>query len=146
MKNIIKLLVTVVVMLVVFSAAPVHAQLGVPGRMAATNLVTGTVVTNGMALTTTGLPFGGAVQVNLLGLGAGATNTCTVALQKSVDGLVWTTADTITLTGLGASTAMCISNIAASPIRNWRVFTVSSTANGAGTNLNVEVWFGKPSP
>ena len=127
-------------------AAPVFAQLGAAPRVVATNMATGVVSTNNALLTSTALPEGGAVQLNLLGLGAGATNSAEVLLQKSVDNTYWSDDAKIQLTGSGATTVSCISNITASAIQYWRVRTVTSTANGTGTNLNVEVWFSRPPP
>ncbi len=151
MKKILNLTVAIVaVLLVLFVLAglwPTPAQaggLGNPGRLAATNMATGVAWTNNTGLTSAGLPDGGAVQLNLLALGAGATNSCAVLIQKSVDGAYWTDDVTLQLTGTGATATKCISNISASAIAHWRIYSITSTANGTGTNLNVEVWFSKP--
>ena len=142
------LLAVVVLALLAFILlpAPVKAAggLGNPGRIVATNMATGVAYTNATVMTSAGLPDGGAVQLNLLALGAGATNSCEVQLQKSVDGTYWTDDAKVQLTGTGATAAKCISNISASAIAYWRIYSVTSLANGTGTNLNVEVWFSKP--
>ena len=128
----------------------VHAQavLGGPSlpysqRVVAQNMATGAITTNNVLIADHGNKNGLSVQLNLLGLGAGATNSCTVLLQKSNDNSNWVNADTLLLTGTGATSATCISNVTASAVRYWRVRSVTSTANGTGTNLNVEVWVGR---
>jgi len=109
------------------------------GRLLATNVASGGTVTNN---TQFAILFSSTIsaQLNLLGLGTGATNTCTATFQVSDDNANWQTIGTMTLTGTGTLTTSVVSNFAAGGAAFARLSTVTSTANGTGTNLNVEVW------
>jgi hypothetical protein len=114
----------------------------VNGRVVATNLATGVTCTNNAMV---GVKYSSAlaVQLNLLGLGLGATNSCLVTLQESNDSSNWLAFATMALTGSASTNASCISNFTVNAGASIRVSTVASTgtgAGGAGTNLNVEVW------
>jgi hypothetical protein len=111
----------------------------------ATNIDTGVIVTNTTPLGAASEANNLAVQLTLTGLGAGATNACAVLFQTSVDGSVWTNGATMHKTGGGATTVTCISNFTSLAVPYWRVYTITSTANGTGTNLSVTVTaHGKP--
>jgi hypothetical protein len=107
-----------------------------PTTLVATNIATGVVATNPA---TSYQPVGDsaqiAVQLILNGLGAGATNSCAVLTQESCDGVNWVNGTTLQLTGSGATTVSCISNITLGARGYWRWRTITSTANGTGTNL-----------
>jgi hypothetical protein len=109
--------------------------------LVATNIGTGVVVTN-TTWTGTGPHSTVAVQLTLTGLGAGATNSCAVLTQTSVDGVNPVASTTLNLTGQGATTATCISNVTLNAAGYYRVYTVTSTANGTGTNLAPTVTLG----
>lgn len=105
------------------------------------NLASGQIVTNALDFT---VPDSDqmAVQLTLNGLGAGATNTCTVQLEYTVDEINYVTGPSLSLTGGGASTRTAISNLHTYAASRWRVRTMASTANGTGTNLDAVVSIG----
>jgi hypothetical protein len=111
--------------------------------LAATNMATGVAVTNAATFNMRSSNYV-AFQLNLNALGLGATNKCDVTLQNSVDGSNWQSWATMTLTGTSNVTAMCVSNFQSYGIPLGRVQKITSTANGTGTNLNMELWmYGK---
>jgi hypothetical protein len=143
-------LLTVAVLLAVVAAPPPAAAQETTNRttltrtaadsatLVATNIGTGVIVTNAATWT---VPRSDnlAVQLILNGLGAGATNQCAALLQSSLDRTNYINDATLHLTGTGASTISCVSNLNAKARPYWRVRTITSTAAGTGTNLSVGI-------
>jgi len=104
-----------------------------------TNLPTGATYTNANGWIDLGSRSIVSTHIVALGLGAGNTNTLSVVTQVSNDTTNAQTLATTTLTGGGVSDAGTLVTSTSVGARYCRVFTVGSTANGTGTNLNARV-------